>query len=74
MSVGVYPPCCCTIPKLIWPDLIPWNRYDVFKPEFDFSAPVMNSMIRDTDQNQEISYNSPNPNGRRRQCTHFSIK
>jgi hypothetical protein len=62
MSVGVYPPCCCTIPKLIWPELIPWKRYDVFKPEFDFSAPVMNSMMRDTDQNVQILDNNPNPN------------
>lgn len=62
MSVGIYPPCCCTIPKLIWPDLIPWNRYDVFKPEFDFSAPVKNSMMRDTDQNEEIFSNNQNPN------------
>ncbi|GFH61545.1 hypothetical protein CTEN210_18021 [Chaetoceros tenuissimus] len=62
MSVGVYPPCCCTIPKLIFPDLIPWNRYDVFKPEFDFSAPVMNTMMRDTNQNEEMLYHNPNPN------------
>ncbi|GFH61605.1 hypothetical protein CTEN210_18081 [Chaetoceros tenuissimus] len=62
MSVGVYPPCCCTIPKLIFPDLIPWNRYDVFKPEYDFSSPVMNYMERDTHQNDEILCSNSNPN------------
>jgi len=55
MDVHVCCPCCCTIPKLLFPNLIPWNKYDVFNPDFDFSsasaaiAPSQNKMQREED-------------------------
>lgn len=49
MNVFVCLPCCCFILKLLFPEMIPWNQYDIFDPNHDFSsgtAPLPKSMER----------------------------
>jgi len=44
MDVFACLPCCCTIPKLLNPELLPWKQYDIFNPEFDFTAAAPKTM------------------------------
>jgi hypothetical protein len=37
-DIHVCCPCCCFIPKLLFPSMIPWNQYDLFDPDHDFSS------------------------------------
>mmetsp|Transcript_4567 Transcript_4567/g.6951 ORF Transcript_4567/g.6951 Transcript_4567/m.6951 type:complete len:185 (+) Transcript_4567:241-795(+) len=42
-------PCCCFFQKLLFPSMIPWNQYDIFDPDHDFSsAPSRKKMDRAT--------------------------
>ena len=42
-------PCCCFFQKLLFPSMIPWNQYDLFDPDHDFSsAPSRKKMDRAT--------------------------
>ena len=31
-------PCFCFFQKLLFPSMIPWNQYDIFDPDHDFSS------------------------------------
>lgn len=47
MDVFACLPCCCLIPKLLNPDMLPWNQYDIFDCNHDFSgAPKAKSIER----------------------------
>jgi len=37
MDVCACLPCCCFLPKLLDPNILPWNQYDVYDPSHDFS-------------------------------------
>lgn len=45
MDVHLCLPCCCFIPKLLSPGLIPWNKYDLFNPEADFDTPPISNKM-----------------------------
>ena len=47
VNISVAPPCCCFIQKWLYPTMIPWNQYDIFDPDHDFSsAPSRKKMDR----------------------------
>lgn len=49
MDVCACLPCCCFLPKLVDPHMLPWNQYDIYDPHHDFSSaqvPQPNSMDR----------------------------
>lgn len=47
MDVCVCLPCCSFVPKLLDKAILPWNQYDIYNPNNDFSsAPQLKSMDR----------------------------
>jgi len=37
MDVCACLPCCCFLPKLLDPNMLPWNQYDIYDPDYDFT-------------------------------------